>query len=66
MGIESGKKAREKRDDRHRSRSRDREEREESDSHCQKLGLLSPFKSLSIQTQLGKLPSKGMMWPLSL
>ena len=44
----------------------DRDEREESDSHCQKFGLLSPSKSLSVQTQLGKLPSKGMMWPLSL
>ena len=58
MGIESGKNAR---DDRDRGRHRDRDEREKSDSHCQKLGLLSPFKSLSIQTQLGKLPSKGMM-----
>lgn len=37
------------------------EMREREKSDCQKLGLLSAFKSLSIQTQLGKLPRKGMM-----
>lgn len=39
-----------------RCRHKDRDEREKSD--CKKLGLLSAFKSLSIQTQLGKLPRK--------